>query len=95
MNRGIQALNNGKQYTQKIHHEHFQEQNMKLTGVCERNPEGVRHRETTRDERIRIVTLRDDAGWSWTKIGQHLHIDRRTCQKVSSLSDLNSVKKVS
>jgi len=68
---------------------------MKLTGVRERNPEGVRHREMTRDEGIRIVTLRDDAGWSWTKIEQHLHIDRRTCQKVSSLSDLNSVKKVS
>ena len=62
MNRGIQALNNGEQYTQKIHHEHFQKQNMKLTGVRERNPEGFRHREMTRDEGIRIVTLRDDAG---------------------------------
>jgi len=56
---------------------------MKQTGVREQNPVGVRHRETTRDERVRIMTLRDDAGWSWTKIGQLLKIDRWTCQKVS------------
>ena len=63
---------------------------MKLTGVRERNPQGVRHRETTRNERTRIVTLRDDAGWGWTKIGQHLQIDRRTCQKVSIISYFKS-----
>jgi len=59
---------------------------MELTGVRERNPQGVRHRETTRDECIRIVTLRDDAGWGWTEIVQHLQIDRHICQKVSIIS---------
>jgi len=26
--------------------------------------------ETTRDERMRIITLREDAGWDWSKIGE-------------------------
>ena len=47
----------------KTHSEPIRYQVMKQKGVRERNPVGVRHRETTRDERIRIVALYDDAGW--------------------------------
>lgn len=65
---------------------------MKQKGVCERNPEGVRHQETTRDERIWIIALRNDAGWGWMKIGQHLHIGRPTCQNVSINYVLKSVE---
>lgn len=65
---------------------------MKQKGVREWNPEGVRHRETTRNERIWIIALRDDASWGWTKIGQHVDIDRRTCQNVSINYVLKSVE---
>jgi len=30
-----------------------------------------------------MITLRDDAGWKWAKIGTQLNIDRRKGQKVS------------
>jgi len=55
---------------------------MKQKGIREQNPDSVRHRETTGDERIKVVTLRDEAGWNWTRIGAHLNIDRRKCQKI-------------
>ena len=42
-----------------------------------------RRGETTRDERIKVITLRDEAGLTWAQIGQKLNIDRRTVQKVS------------
>ncbi|KAG0129994.1 hypothetical protein HOY82DRAFT_610167 [Tuber indicum] len=38
--------------------------------------------ETTRDEWIKVISLRDNAGWSWSQIGQELNIDHRTCQKI-------------
>lgn len=57
---------------------------MKLKGTRENLPtRGGKHQETTRDERVRVVTLRDDAGLGWTAIGKKLNIDRRTVQKVS------------
>jgi hypothetical protein len=43
----------------------------------------VKHHETTRDERIKVITLREEARLSWTAIGKKLGIDRRTVQKVS------------
>jgi len=58
---------------------------MKQKGRREQNPEGVQHRKTTRDERIKVITLRE-AGWNWTRIGNHLQIDRPTCQKVAILT---------
>jgi len=39
--------------------------------------EGRTREEITRDERIRIITLYNDAGWNWTKIGRTLEINRR------------------
>ena len=36
---------------------------MKLKGVRELPPPGVQHCETTRDERLKVITLRDEAVW--------------------------------
>lgn len=55
---------------------------MKSKGVRELPPPGVRHRETTRDERLRVIALRDETAMSWTEIGRTLSIDRRTVQRV-------------
>jgi hypothetical protein len=55
---------------------------MKLNGVRDRPPPGVRHTETTRAERIKVLTLRDDVGMTWAEIGRRLNIDRRAVQKV-------------
>ena len=55
---------------------------MKQKGRRENPPIGVRHRETTRDERMRIITLYDDAKWNWSKIARTLNIDRRTCANI-------------
>jgi len=68
---------------------------MKQTGKREQNPQGVQHRETTRDERMQVITLRDHASWSWARIGQELNIDRRICQKVSVVSNPNQCWKSS
>ena len=56
---------------------------MKQKGKSE-CPQEARHTETTQDERVRIITLRDNIGWKWTKIVEQLNIDQRTCQKVRS-----------
>ena len=61
---------------------------MKQKGTRENAPPGTRHTETTRDERIRVVSLRDDAGLSWTAIGQRLGIDRGTALKVNDFNTL-------
>ena len=45
----------------------------------------------TRDERIKVITLRE-AEWSWTKIGNYLNIDRRTCQKVNKDAYYSNLK---
>jgi len=55
---------------------------MKVKGTREQYLIGKRHVETTRDDPIRVITLRDNAQWSWGQIGKELGIDRRTCQKV-------------
>ncbi|KAG0131607.1 hypothetical protein HOY82DRAFT_607875 [Tuber indicum] len=55
---------------------------MKSKGTRDLQPVGKRHMETTRDERIKVISLQDNAGCSWSQIGQELNIDRRTCQKI-------------
>ncbi|KAG0129160.1 hypothetical protein HOY82DRAFT_540966 [Tuber indicum] len=55
---------------------------MKQKGTRKQNLEGARHRKITRDERLKVITLRDNAGWTWTQIGQHLNIYPRTCQRI-------------
>jgi transposase len=41
----------------------------------------ARGRETTRDERLRIITLRD-SGMTWKEVGRAVEIDYRTCQGI-------------
>jgi hypothetical protein len=43
---------------------------------------GVSHHETANDKRIMVITLRDEARMTGTKIGRRLGIDRRTVRKV-------------
>ncbi|KAG0633368.1 hypothetical protein HOY80DRAFT_1064103 [Tuber brumale] len=45
-------------------------------------PGDQKRRETTRDERLQVVTLRDKAGMTWKKIAEKVNIDFRTCQKI-------------
>jgi len=54
---------------------------MKQKGV--RDPAvGVRHRETTRDERLRVISLRENARWAWRQIGRELRINPRTASRI-------------
>ncbi|KAI5845497.1 hypothetical protein BZA05DRAFT_407833 [Tricharina praecox] len=55
---------------------------MKQKGVRDPVPEGVSHRETTRDERIQIIALREKAGWSWRQIAKKLRIDKSTASRI-------------
>jgi hypothetical protein len=41
----------------------------------------ARNRETTRDERVKIIALRE-SGMTWKEIGRQLEIDYRTCQGI-------------
>ena len=59
---------------------------MKQRGTCENAPPGIRHRETTRDERIRVISMRDDTGMSWTAIGKCLEINRGSAQWVDNFN---------
>jgi len=52
---------------------------MKFKGTHEQHPMGKQHVETTRDDGIRVITLRENAQWSSGLIGTELGIDRRTC----------------
>ena len=61
---------------------------MKQKGTRENAPPGIRHTETARDDQIRVISLRDDAGLSWTAIGQCLGINRGTAQKVNDFNAL-------
>ena len=61
---------------------------MKQKDTRENEPSGIQHRETIRDERIRVISLRDDAGLIWTAIGQRLGINRGTAQKVNDSTPL-------
>ena len=45
-------------------------------------PPGVRHHETTRDERLKVTTLRDKTGMNWTETDKRLNIRKSTVQKV-------------
>jgi len=67
---------------------------MKEKGVCEQNPQGVQHRETTREEGVKVITFHDDVGWNWSRIGQHLNIDQRTCTKVCYMGGRGYLGKV-
>ena len=60
----------------------LQQTSMKQKGVREPPPPGVRHHETTRDERLKVITLRDETGMSWAEIGKRLNIRKSTVQKV-------------
>lgn len=52
---------------------------------------GRTHRkETTRDERVKIIALRDAAGMAWKKIAEHVNIDFRTSQGIYSRAKANS-----
>ena len=54
---------------------------MKQKGV--RDPAvGVRHRVATRDEWMRVISLRENARWSWRQIGRELRIDPRTASRI-------------
>ena len=55
---------------------------MKQQGAREPQPLGVRHHETTRDERLKVIALRDEAVTGWAEIGRKLNINRRTVQNV-------------
>ena len=61
---------------------------MKQKGVREPPPPGVRHHETTRDERLKVITLRDESGMSWAEIGRRLNIHRRSKRVVLPLAAL-------
>ncbi|KAG0131582.1 hypothetical protein HOY82DRAFT_539332 [Tuber indicum] len=41
-----------------------------------------RRRETTRDQRQQVITLRNMAGMRWKEIAERVNIDYRTCQKI-------------
>lgn len=49
----------------------------------------TRRKETTRDERVKIIALRDAAGMTWKKIAEHVNIDFRTCQGIYSRAKAN------
>ncbi|KAI5842850.1 hypothetical protein BZA05DRAFT_411645, partial [Tricharina praecox] len=55
---------------------------MKQKGVRDPVPEGVSHRETTRDERIQLIALREKAGWSWRRIAKEFKIDKSTAMRI-------------
>ena len=58
---------------------------MKTKGRREQNPDGVAYRETTRDERMMVITLRDEMSLDWSDIGRRLKMNRRTAQRVRFL----------
>ena len=63
---------------------------MKQKGTHENATPGFRHRETTRDELMRLILLRD-VGLSWTAIEQSLGINRETTQKVNDFNILTGI----
>ena len=60
----------------------LQQTSMKQKGVRDLPPPGVRHHETTHDERLEVITLRDEAGMSRAENGKRLNIRKSTVQKV-------------
>lgn len=56
---------------------------MKIQGTRQRyHGEHVKRKETTRDERLRVVILREDAGMKWKEIEERTGIDYRTCEAI-------------
>ena len=55
---------------------------MKEKGRREQEPVGTSYQETTRDERMMVMTLRDEIGMNWSEIGRRLKINRRMVQRV-------------
>ena len=56
---------------------------MMTKGTREPQPPGKRYFETMRDDGIKVISIRDSVGWSWSRIGAQHNIACRTCQKVS------------
>lgn len=44
--------------------------------------ESIHRKETTRDERVRIIAWCDSAKMSWKEIQRHTGVDYRTCQSI-------------
>ena len=42
--------------------------NMQQKGTCKQNSNGVQYQKTAQDERLKVITLHDNAGWNWVKI---------------------------
>ena len=58
---------------------------MKTKGTRKEHfPDSQKRHETTRDERIQIIALRDLAKMSWKQIGAAVDVDYRTCQQIHS-----------
>lgn len=56
---------------------------MKSKGTqSDQDTTGVRHRETTQDDRQRVITLRNYSGMTWAKIAKTLGINQQTCQRI-------------
>ena len=55
---------------------------MKVKGKRESTFYNPKNRETTRDERVQIIALRDKAKLTWKEIGLAMTVDFRTCQKI-------------
>lgn len=56
---------------------------MKSKGTWEEHHGNNIHRkEIIRDERVRIIALRDSTGMTWKEISYEIVIDFRTCQKI-------------
>ena len=61
---------------------------MKQKGIREPPPPVVWHHETTHDERLKVITLRNETGMSWADVGRRSTIHKRT--KGSTASDSES-----
>ncbi len=55
---------------------------MKVKGTRQLYYQDVANREITRDERLCIITLRAEAGWSWPNIEDALELSQSTCKSV-------------
>jgi transposase len=63
---------------------------MKTKGTRQEHfPNSRKRHETTRDERIQIIALRDLAKLSWREIGAAVDVDYRACQKIHARAKIN------
>lgn len=49
---------------------------------AELHGENTKGRETTRDERVQIIALRDKGGMKWKDIGIKMNLNLQTCQRI-------------